>query len=397
MTDLRKISFKKFDHKRRDKSDEWLALTNPLTQQDDPYHYDAHAFYERTSRDEESEEPLITNRFFQQNNNLVECALILGLDRLEGYSDFLKLGIRTIQQIPGRMREMTLSRYNQTYQKLAYALDENANNYLKESPTRLEQLLSEGHVPAEDLGEIQSLLTRLRRIQPGYSKPSDLQQEGSLGNKKVYFKLVRLDKELLTTLEEAHPSLKLGLLRLVRFPQLALLGLDEALTVNYDLRTECKKIDYGEMLQDCLNYLKEIPEVSTRPLLDAIYAGLNKAPLDIRVTSSDLYRVSRFFETAFYKKQKSAEQIFNVVKWTRKFSEPEKKSLYCEALSAIISGGVEGKDLYDMASMFYQIIEDRDSDVSRGREHLERVKEILATDNKYFHATDNYLQSVIRD
>ena len=374
MAKMRLLSIKKKKSKRKDSRDEWLLMTDPVTNEEDQLRISMGSFNsqsfcydpsEHLSEDEQRavyEGKLDINLdavvfsdadFFRQNNILVRGAVNCGYEPGEKYDEFFELGLRACQQISEKLRRITVMRY----EELKHELKQELASYAVQAATqkrdsRLDQLVEQSaNVSEEDKGTIVSMVEQLNQQKVELSKDRPLMRHDL--DIKIENMMSGEDNELMEYFPQVDDTVKARFLGVMRYAQL------------HDGKTK----NFGEFVEEIYTVMQGIGvEASTR-YLDILHNILEQEDNDSFMTWT--------FNAAF--------------SYIENYS-PEQKNLYFEVLARTLQQGMTKENVW-IAMGAAELLENKGNKRFGKTYNLDKVKQIVdqAFDKGSEKGVDDYL------
>ena len=206
----------------RDICNEWLSMKDAVTGNEEPLHYGKNCLVDDTYYDER-----FYGTFFNINNQIVSSIRKLGLEEFEGYGKFFELGMRAIQQLDGRVKEITKEKYRKTADTISIKIVKSAEEIRKK---RLEarfdflvQTMENSRVSDEDKQAAREIIASIKDFEEKREKPELVRHEESYyltgygyENLDLIVSLLMRDahKDLCENIEKVPDELKFKFLRL---------------------------------------------------------------------------------------------------------------------------------------------------------------------------------------
>ena len=296
MTNLRLMSVVKKKSPRRDSADEWIVMTDPITEYQEPLRISKSALNDEDFEFDPfyclSMEELIerersgtrlkhihfsSSRFFDFNNELVKAAVISGYEPGKKYDKLLEVGLRASQQLSWPLRFRTVQEYERLKDELREELLEySVNTSRQRRNQRLDQIVEwSDSVPQEDREYISFAVE--------YLKQKVIEVREKEGNRPL-----RLDKIVKEIMDDDNDYL------LVFFPKVADSLKARFLSVVKYAQLNDREINWNEgsgFYQEIFTVMQGIGEENSKIYLGILLNALEKDDFDdIRVWTYDAGR-----------------------------------------------------------------------------------------------------------
>ena len=238
MAKLRLLSVDQF---KNDIKDSWVNMTDPVTKKKDLPHYDVRCFLDNFYK-----------AFFQENNDIVKCAVEADIELGSDYDNFFKLGMRVSQQLDGVYREICMDDYEiAAYFLRKKLIDRAIEKVNRERPLQLEDLINEASsLPFEEIHEISETISNIMPKPATEPKTKEIRPEyRQLGHTGLVYKMNAILKDEFEQLKKYFPRvpdrLKIQFFRIATFCKIR--------NQEYDI------VEHG--LEDIFNIISQIETV----------------------------------------------------------------------------------------------------------------------------------------